>query len=148
MKTDLAIPRPSWEYAREPFDPNLTFTIDGQVTRYVSSPLDEHYVTEPLDSARVGGLPPEEWEVRDHLTAAAAFRRKVTARDFLWSQFFRATPRYEQSRLAFARLEALCKRSREHRAAFLRMGNGSVLPEYVRSALLRMVHRSDSSGLR
>lgn len=141
------IPRSPSEYAQEPFDPNLTFKVDGRTTRHVGTPLDEEYVTEPVDSFQVGSLPPEEREVRDHLIAAVLLRDRVSALDFLCSQFFGETESYRVSRQAFAKLEALCSRSREHRAAFLRMANGAMLPKHVRAELKRMVERADARGL-
>lgn len=139
-----AIPRPSWEYAQEPFDPSLTFMQDGQRTRHMDTPLDERYVTEPFDSFAVGSIPPEEREVRDHLIAAALLRRRVSTLEFWWSQFVRQTESYRTSSDAFAKLEALCSSSREHRAAFIRMGNGETLPKFIRAELLRMVARTDA----
>lgn len=100
-------------------------------------------MTEPVDSFREGSLPPEECEVRDHLVAAAALRNAVSELSFWRSQFFRKTSGYTASEEAFARLEALCWRSREHRAAFLRLANGEVLPQYIRTDLKRMVERGE-----
>jgi hypothetical protein len=139
-----AIPRPSWEYAQEPFDASLTFTCDGQLTRHMATALDERYVTEPLDSFIVGSIPPEEREVRDHLIAASLLRGRVSTLDFWWSQLARETKSYRASREAFAKLESLCSISREHRAAFIRMGNGESLPQFIRAELLRMVKRADA----
>lgn len=139
-----AIPRPSWEYAQEPFDPSLTFMQDGQRTRHMDTPLDERYVTEPFDRFAVGSIPPEEREVRDHVIASALMRSRVTTLEFWWSQFVRQTDNYRASLEAFTKLEALCSRSREHRAAFIRMGNGETLPKFIRAELLRMVARTDA----
>lgn len=139
-----AIPRPSWEYGQEPFDPSLTFMCDGQRTRHMNTPLDERYVTEPFDHFAVGGIPPEEREVRDHLIVASFLRGRVSTLEFWWSQFVRQTKNYRTSCEAFAKLEAQCSSSREHRAAFIRMGNGETLPKFIRTELLRMVARSDA----
>jgi hypothetical protein len=117
---------------------------DGQRTRHMDTPLDERYVTEPFDHFAVGSIPPEEREVRDHLIAAALLRRRVSTFEFWWSQFVRQTESYRTSCEAFAKLEALCSRSREHRAAFIRMGNGETLPKFIRAELLRVVARTDA----
>lgn len=144
LSTGSAIPRSPSFYAQEPFDPDLTFEIDGRTTRHVTNPLDEQYVTEPLDSFQVGSLPPEEREVRDHTIVAALLRDRVSAFDFWWSLIFSETETYRASRVAFARLEALCHRSRAHRAAFLRIASGVTLPKHVRTELRRMVERTDA----
>lgn len=85
------IPRPSWEYAQEPFDASRTFTVEGQPTRHMHTPLDEQYITEPFDMYVVGCVPPEEREVRDHIIVATLMRKQVSAVDFWWSQIFRET---------------------------------------------------------
>ncbi|WP_244142334.1 hypothetical protein [Burkholderia vietnamiensis] len=112
----------------------------------MNTPLDERYVTEPFDRFAVGSIPPEEREVRDHVIASALLRRRVTTLEFWWSQFVRQTDNYRASLEAFTKLEALCSRSREHRAAFVRMGNGETLPKFIRAELLRMVARTDTRG--
>lgn len=141
-----AIPRPSWEYAQEPFDPDLTFNVGGRTTRHMATPLDEEYITEPIDWVRVGAIPPEEREVRDHVIVAVFLRERVSTLDSCLSLIFRETKSYRVSREAFAKLEALCSRSRAHRAAFLRMAGGVTLPEHVRDELSKMVKRTDTRG--
>jgi len=139
------IPRPSAEYEQEPFDPTLTFVENGVTTRHIDSALAESYISEPITRFIARGIPPEEREVRDHILLAHALRSKVTKREFWWSQFFRETQRYTASREAFARLEALCAKSPEHRAAFLRMANGDVMPPGLRFELSRIVTRRDKT---
>lgn len=136
-------PRPSWWYEKEPFDPNLTFVVNGLATRYMDSPCDEKYIFEPADRFVPGGLPPEEREVRDHLLVAHLLRTRVTRVEFWWSQIFRETVNFRVSRDAFKNLEALCARSPEHRAAFLRMANGDVVPPPIRLELSKIVRRRD-----
>lgn len=137
------IPRPPAEYEQEPFDPNLTFVVDGRTTRHIESPLAENYVSEPFDRFVTRGIPPEEREVRDHILLAHYLRTKVTKREFWWSQFFRETKSYKASREAFRRLEALCAKSPEHRAAFLRMANGEAMSPGLRFELRKIVKRRD-----
>lgn len=143
-ETDTAIPKSPSYYAQEPFDPNLTFTVDGRTTRHVATPLDEKYITEPIHSFQVGSVPPEEREVRDHVIVAALLVEQMTGLDSWWSKFFTETERHRRTRLAFVKLEALCSRSREHRAAFLRISGGRTLPKYIRATLKRMVERYDA----
>jgi hypothetical protein len=143
METVDAIPRPSWWYQKEPFDPNFTFVIDGRVTRYMDSPIAEKYNFEPIDRFFAVGLPPEEREVRDHLLLAHTLRNRVTRWAFWWSQFFRETGNYKACRRAFNHLEVLCATSLEHRAAFLRMANGDVFPLGIRLELKKIVTRRD-----
>lgn len=136
-------PRPSWWYEKEPFDPNFTFVIDGFATRYMDSPCSEKYTFEPVDRFVEAGLPPEDREVRDHLLVAQVLRNRVTRFGFWWSQFFRETVHFRACREAFKNLEALCARSPEHRAAFLRMANGDVFPPPIRLELKKIVRRCD-----
>lgn len=138
-------PRPSWWYEKEPFDPNLTFVVDGLATRYMDSPCAEEYIFEPVDHFVSGGLPPEEREVRDHLLVAHLLRNRVTRFEFWWNQFFRETVHYKVCREAFKNLEALCARSPEHRAAFLRIANGDVFPPTIRLELSKIVRRRDKA---
>lgn len=138
-------PRPSWWYEQEPFDPNLTFVINGLETRYIDSPCAEKYVFEPVDRFVSGGLPPAEREVRDHLLVAHLLRRRVTRLEFWWSQFFRETEKFRVCQEAFKNLESLCARSPEHRAAFLRMANGDAFPQTIRLELSKIVRRRDQA---
>lgn len=137
-------PRPSWWYEKEPFDPNLTVQIDGLVTRYMDSPRSEEYIFEPIDRFVERGLPPEEREVRDYLLVAHLLRTRVTGFEFWWSQLVRETEHYKKCRRAFKNLEALCGKSPEHRAAFLRMANGDVFPPKIRFELKKMVVHQDN----
>ena len=141
------IPRPPDEYQEEPFDPDLTFEVDGITTRHIESPLSENYVSEPIDRFVARGIPPEEREVRDHLLIAHYLRTKVTRPEFWWSQFFKESKRFMASREAFGKLEALCSKSPEHRAAFLRIANGEAMPPGIRSELRRIVLRKDKAKL-
>lgn len=139
-----SIPRDTAEYLRHPFDPNLTFTVNGRTGRYMASPLDEVYLSDPGDCVCAGSLPPEECEVRDYLTVAAIRRRKVTRLEFWWSQLFKPTKAYQLSLEAFLKLEALASRSAEHRAAFLRISGCSNVPsQTIKDELKRMVRRAD-----
>jgi hypothetical protein len=144
MSDAYVIPRPWPEYAEEPFDPNLTFTVNGCITRHIATVLDERYIDEPVDSFPVGSIPPEECEVRHHVLVADVLRNQVTSLDLWWSRFFRETERYRMSLEAFSNLEALCSRSREHRAAFLRIANGVVHQKHLRAELRRTVERADA----
>ena len=119
--------------------------INGFVTRYMDSPCSEKYSFEPIDRFVAAGLPPEEREVRDHLLVAHVLRNRITTFEFWLSQFFRETANFRTCREAFKVLESLCARSPEHRAAFLRLANGNVLPPPIRLELKKIVRRFDSA---
>lgn len=139
------IPKPTAEYNRYPFDTSYTFTVDGGIGRYMSSPLDEVYEHEPGDQVAMGSLPPEEFEVRDHLLLACALRSRVSGFEFWWSQFLKPTEAYRKSAAAFERLGALAARSPEHRAAFVRLSRCSAVGKVIQLELTRMVNRADRS---
>jgi len=138
-----SIPRDTADYQRHPFDPNLTFTVNGRTGRYMLTPLDEVYQNEPGDWVTVGSLPPEECEARDYITVAVLGRRQVSRLEFWWSQFFKPTRTYLLSLEAFQKLEVLASRSAEHRAAFLRISRCSNVPPHIKDELKRMVRRAD-----
>ena len=145
MDQDNSIPRsPQW-YAREPFDPTVVAFRDneGKEHRYMHTPLDEIYAAEPRGAAVVGSLPPEEREVRDTLLVTTLFRSRVSWLDILWSQLVRPTKAYQVSLDHFDKLDALCARSREYRAAFCRLSTSNTLAPGLRRELKRIVQISD-----
>ncbi|MPQ69337.1 hypothetical protein GC387_22285 [Pseudomonas sp. MWU12-2323] len=137
------IPRPSEEYFEFPFDPSLRVRVDNRKTPYMATPLDEAYTCEPGQTFAQGSLPPQECEVRDYLLLATLVRARVSTLDFWCSQFFRETESYKASSEAFKKLDDLCRRSMEHRAAFLRLSNGLSIPEPIRLELRKIVSRAD-----
>lgn len=146
IDTCEGIPRePGW-YAQEPFDPSLVAFRDDKGTeyRFMHSPLDEIYATEPGDSYGIGTIPPEEREVRDTLLATIAFRGRVSRFEFWWSQFVSPTESYRVSLDYFRKLNVLCERSREHRAAFCRLSSSESISPRLRLELRRIVAMCDS----
>lgn len=139
-----AIPRPPEWYAKEPFDHSITFRdYEGKEHRYMHSPLDEVYAVEPGDFYQAGTIPPEEREVRDTLLATIAFRNRVSWFEFWWSQFITPTKAYRVSLEYFQKLDALCARSREHRAAFCRLSKNERIAPGLRLELKRIVDVRD-----
>lgn len=148
--TQTTIPRPLSEYQKEPFDPDLTFKINGVTTRHMLTPLDETYVYEPRDRFVIGAIPPEEREVRDHMVVVGILRSRVMGLDVFFSKVFGEigeTPEIRALREATEKLDALASKSREHRAAFLRMAHGKEFSEESRSRIVDIVKRADLANL-
>jgi len=150
MKSDCgdddAIPRKSSWYAQEPFNASLVAFRDneGHEYRYMTSPLDEIYLTEPLDHFVAGTIPPEEREVRDTLVAAVLMRKQVSRIEFWWSQFFKPTQSYQRSLEYFRHLDSLCGLSPTYRAAFCRLSTSAQMPPFIRADLKRIVAKHDA----
>ncbi len=145
--TPESIPRaPEW-YQRIPFDPSLVAFRDeqGNEKRYMISALDEHYQEEPGDCIALGAIPPEEREVRDHLTVAILARHQVSGFEFWWSQVIRPTERYRMVLSHFQSLHDLCRRSPEHRAAICRIANSPMTRPILKRELRRIVDMTDAS---
>ncbi|MYM92631.1 hypothetical protein [Duganella vulcania] len=145
----MSFPQAPSEYAKEPFDPSVVAfkDNDGRTWRYMNTPLDETYLAEPIDHFLVGTIPPEEREIRDTLVAATVMRRQVSIFQFWWSQFFKPTKAYLRSREYFRRLDQLCGRTPEHRAAFCRLATSKRLPPFICADLKRIVTKHDRARL-
>jgi hypothetical protein len=124
-----------------PFDPALVAFKDdaGAEYRYINSPLDMVYANEPCDHCLAGTLPPEEMEVRRLLAVTILYRNRVSWFDFWWSQFVKPTKTYSASVEYFRKLEELCAKSREHRAAFCRISNSDQVGPGLRHELKRVI---------
>ena len=140
------LPRSAEWYAQYPFNPALVAFRDagGKGFSHMYSPLDEVYDAEPGGDILVGAIPPEEREVRDYLVVAVALRERVTFFEFWWSQFVGQTESYKASLEALRKLNDLCARTREHRAAFCRLSNSIVLHKGLRNELKRIVAHCDA----
>ena len=140
-----ALPRTQEWYAQEPFNPSLVAFRDnnGVEHRFMFSALDEVYANEIGDSYAPGTIPTEEREVIDTLLVTVAFRDRVSTFECWWSQFVRETESYRMSQEWLRRLQSLCERSREHRAAFCRLSKSKRVPSSLQRELMQIVILSD-----
>lgn len=139
--------KPEW-YQLMPFDPSQVAFVDdeGNERHYMRTSMDERYLNEPGDLVAAGTVPPEELEVRDHLTVAILARRQVSGVEFWWSQFIRPTERYRQAQRAQKSLHDLCRRSPQHRAAICRIANSETTAKYLKKELRRIIAMVDKGN--
>lgn len=150
LHPELRVPRHADWYRQFPFNSALTFAQeDGTHWRYVVTPTDEQYLVDPTGWIQVGFLPPEEMEVRDYLLALVLLRSRVSKWDMVKALLLRwPSQTFIAHQAAFRSLFGLCERSREHRAAFLRLSKSQSLPPGIRGQLASIVCHCDLSARR
>ncbi|WP_347990283.1 hypothetical protein [Methylomonas sp. AM2-LC] len=111
----------------EPFDNRKVVTTnDGNFYRFILNPLDETYLVRPGPYVPPGMLPPEEYEIRTTISKINGCRKAIKSIPFfnrlLGSDDFKAIRGLLNKHQA--ELNALVKKSREHKAALRRFMSG------------------------
>lgn len=112
---------PSEWYRQIPFDPDITFSVSGQLTRHVNHPLDETYVTDVGFSYVDGSLPPEDREVRDHLINIVLRETTFRGHDTSGDRSVSKSDKKAAFHKAWSDLESLASKAGEYRAAMMRL---------------------------
>lgn len=136
------LPRPESHYASlPPFDPDFVFTDQaGAPWRYLRDPLDGEYLVEPADRLCARALPPEDFEVRDHLFALILLYSRLGFLDIILG-FIRPSAAYLAAAAMHDRLAALASKSPAHRAAMCRLAKGREMPLSGRKCLEEILRK-------
>lgn len=109
-----------------PFDNTVTMSDDaGNPVRFLTDPLQEHYIVPPGDLFEDGMLPPEDLEVRRATIAMKLCTERLACLG-VWTRLFRRAEyqeAYDMAAEAQRRLRKLVNSTPAHKAAIRRIVN-------------------------